>query len=279
MLNDWPGGVILTNGSQQGQPGAESAYYYGPNSCMVSEEPLDSNQSIFFRGGGVGTCMAQAVIPYFPAYSFGTSGFALGTTVLPSKVTNDAGQSTGIKGRLNFSQGGTPPYDVITIYDSLPETTAVTPSTGQLGVNRPLADAGDGAICLDGASSNSGSVCLRGQAINFYLNRLADGTSWAMGMSDLFYSTSTALAGGIQIRVPFGTGTSGNTDNAGAGTLSSGSPDTFGYTFTGTYVSAPICVATDTLHPLAVQATSTTTRLTVTGTGSDTINYVCIARN
>lgn len=66
-----------------------------------------------------------------------------------------------------------------------------------------------------------------------------------------------------------------NTDIAGIITLASG---TGSYNFTGTYATAPICVATDTTAVAAVKVTVTTTKITVTGTGTDVINYICVGR-
>jgi hypothetical protein len=72
------------------------------------------------------------------------------------------------------------------------------------------------------------------------------------------------------------TGVSANTDFAGQLTLASGSVS---YGFTGTYTSAPICTANDTTAVNAVKVSATTTALTLTGTGSDVINYICVGRN
>lgn len=72
------------------------------------------------------------------------------------------------------------------------------------------------------------------------------------------------------------TGTASNTDLAGKVTLSTGSGT---YTFAGTYATAPVCVATDTTAVNAVKAATSTTVLTLTGTGSDVIAYHCIGLN
>jgi len=71
------------------------------------------------------------------------------------------------------------------------------------------------------------------------------------------------------------TNTSSNTDVAGQLTLSTG---TATYNFSGTYATAPICTASDTTANASVKASATTTVLTITGTGSDVVNYVCIGR-
>lgn len=73
------------------------------------------------------------------------------------------------------------------------------------------------------------------------------------------------------------TGTASNTDVAGFVTLSSGSGT---YSFVGTYISAPVCTANDTTNVANnVKPVSSTATLTLTGTGSDVISYICIGRN
>lgn len=71
-------------------------------------------------------------------------------------------------------------------------------------------------------------------------------------------------------------GNSGNTDLAGQITLAAGSGS---FTFTGTYSSAPICTASDTTAANPVKVATTTTALTLTGTSTDVVNYVCLGRN
>ena len=89
---------------------------------------------------------------------------------------------------------------------------------------------------------------------------------------------TTMVAQGATVSGPPGiaTGTASNTDLAGQLTLSTGTKT---YTFVGTYVSAPICVATDVTALNPVQVSITTTVLTINGTGSDVVNYLCIGRN
>lgn len=72
------------------------------------------------------------------------------------------------------------------------------------------------------------------------------------------------------------TNTTSNTDVAGFITLSGGSGL---YTFSGTYASAPVCTTSDTTNVANnVKPVTTNTTLTVTGTGSDVISYICIGR-
>jgi len=73
------------------------------------------------------------------------------------------------------------------------------------------------------------------------------------------------------------TGSGGsNTDLAGSCTLAGGGCT---YTFSLTYTSAPICVATDTTALSAVQVVATTASLTINGTNGDTANYICVSRD
>lgn len=66
-----------------------------------------------------------------------------------------------------------------------------------------------------------------------------------------------------------------NNDITGRITLSAG---TGTYSFAGTFANAPNCVASDNtaLNPVEVATTNTT--LTVTGTGTDVITYICVSR-
>jgi hypothetical protein len=72
------------------------------------------------------------------------------------------------------------------------------------------------------------------------------------------------------------TGTSLNSDTAGQIVLSGGQG---GYTFLGTYASPPICTVSDTSTKSTVMISTTNTGFSITGTGSDTINYICVGRN
>lgn len=58
----------------------------------------------------------------------------------------------------------------------------------------------------------------------------------------------------------------------GAITLAGG---TGSHTFTTAYTVAPICTATDTTAANAVKVTASTTAVTVTGTGTDVVNWAC----
>jgi hypothetical protein len=71
------------------------------------------------------------------------------------------------------------------------------------------------------------------------------------------------------------TTTSANTDHRGHLTLALG---TATYTFSNQFIYqvAPTCVATDTTTLAPVMASATTTVLTLTGTGTDVVNYICV---
>jgi hypothetical protein len=73
------------------------------------------------------------------------------------------------------------------------------------------------------------------------------------------------------------TGSASNTDPAGKLTLVAG---TATYTFTNTYLTAPICISKDiTTSTNATNETVTTTTLTLTGTGTDQLKYICVGLN
>jgi hypothetical protein len=65
---------------------------------------------------------------------------------------------------------------------------------------------------------------------------------------------------------------SANGNLAGTGTLSGG---TYTLTFNPAFTSAPVCVASDTTLASAVKVSTTSTALTVTGTASHVIAYIC----
>ena len=64
-------------------------------------------------------------------------------------------------------------------------------------------------------------------------------------------------------------------DGAVLVTLSSGAGS---YTLAGTYLTAPVCTATDTTAAAAVKASATTTTVTVAGTGTDVVALSCVKR-
>jgi hypothetical protein len=82
---------------------------------------------------------------------------------------------------------------------------------------------------------------------------------------------------GVMSPIParLSTGTAANTDTAGLVALVSGAAT---ITFTGTYVTAPVCVANDTTAAALVKPSATTTGLILTGTGTDVISYHCDKR-
>lgn len=83
--------------------------------------------------------------------------------------------------------------------------------------------------------------------------------------------TAGNTSGWLQVSA-IGNAASGNTDLRGRLTLASG---TATYTFAETYTVAPACTATDATALEPTQVTTTPTTLTVKGTGSDVVNYIC----
>ena len=74
------------------------------------------------------------------------------------------------------------------------------------------------------------------------------------------------------------TNTASNTDVAGRLTVGAGG--TITYTFTQTYVTAPVCVSSDTnAAPMITGCSASTTTLTVTGTVGHVVNYQVIGLN
>jgi hypothetical protein len=104
------------------------------------------------------------------------------------------------------------------------------------------------------------------------------GVSYGAGGSDTNINVvlSPKGTGSVVVQNNFKTGTSSNTDIAGQLALSSG---TASYSFTGSYTSAPICVATDASAQAAVGVAVSTSTLTITGNGSHNVNYICVGRN
>jgi hypothetical protein len=72
------------------------------------------------------------------------------------------------------------------------------------------------------------------------------------------------------------TGSSSNKDLAGALTLTAGSVT---YTFAGTYAHAPTCRADSRTANRAYVSAISTTAFTVTGTGTDAVDYICIGHD
>lgn len=86
------------------------------------------------------------------------------------------------------------------------------------------------------------------------------------------------LAGELTTPSAIRTGTALNTDVAG--TLTIGGGGTVTYTFTQTYVTAPVCTSDDTdTTPLITGSSATTTTLTVRGTAGHVVSYQCVGLN
>jgi hypothetical protein len=154
-------------------------------------------------------------------------------------------------------------------------TLSVTGSTQCLQVNSSGILSGTGSAC--GAGGGSGTVSGQTSGV-LPLATGATSLTAPSHFTDNGTTTGTTLPFAVSAAgsTSIATSTASNTDLAGQITLSSGSGS---YTFTGTYTSAPICVVSDTSGLNAARPTITTTTLTINGTGSDVVNYICIARN
>jgi hypothetical protein len=122
------------------------------------------------------------------------------------------------------------------------------------------------------ADPNAAGSCLTG------LSRGADGQVNVGNGTAADASGTIKAAGFIGSGSPrIATGSASNTDPAGKLTLVAG---TATYTFTNTYLTAPICISKDlTTSTNATNETVTTTTLTLTGTGTDQVKYICIGLN
>ena len=122
------------------------------------------------------------------------------------------------------------------------------------------------------------SVTAAGMTLNRLQKASGSTTLTDSCMSDDGTTVTNNCPGGIVVgsgNPSIQTNTTSNTDLAGFGTMTAG---TFTYSFLGTWISAPICVATDTAAANAVRVQTSTSTLTITGTSGDTVNYVCVAR-
>lgn len=135
-------------------------------------------------------------------------------------------------------------------------TGTATPS-----VNVPLADTGV-RLFLNQTSLGSGATSIQGngsapQLIDETGNTIhalsADVTVTCEGITDAFCQRTSGTV----------------TLSAGAGS----------HTFTTAYITAPVCTAVDTTSAAAVKATSSTTAITLAGTGTDVISWTCLPAN
>ncbi len=112
---------------------------------------------------------------------------------------------------------------------------------------------------------------------NFHTNTIMDNIN-NVTLNNLTNDNFVALYAYAGVRAgAIGSGVAANTDLAGQCTLGT---NCVNIPFTQTYQSAPICTCSDTnsiVDACNVQATLTT--LTLLGSGSHTLNYICIGRN
>jgi hypothetical protein len=148
---------------------------------------------------------------------------------------------------------------------------AATSTFSPVFANGPAFNTGAGGMALTG-----GFCYLWNGSNNAFLDVQAGLCATAFGtpaqaIVQLGNGVANDTSGWLQLSA-IGNGASGNTDLRGHLTLALG---TATFTFTKTYTVAPTCVATDTTAIATVQTVSTATALTVNGTGSDVVNYVC----
>lgn len=152
-------------------------------------------------------------------------------------------------------------------------TLAAATVGGTLGVTGTATFAGNETIA--GTLSVAGATSLPGGISGATAITGATTVTGTLGTTDnvTVGGTTLAFTNGASEHVATG---ALNSDLSGFLHLSAG---TATYTFAATYATNPICVATDTSALNPVKATASTTVLTITGTASDTVDYVCLAQN
>lgn len=149
------------------------------------------------------------------------------------------------------------------VTDTTPEVDA-EPSTGSTQINiRYCVVAGCGFGPGYGPSSTRGGTLVPTHPLEYI-----GGFGSHDGKFDVD-STGRVTAAGIY------TGSTSSTNLAGNVTLSAGSGT---FTFNPIFTVTPICVATDTIALNPVKVSASVTTLTITGTGTDVINWICIGR-
>jgi hypothetical protein len=173
-LDFWPGSIVLGASGDSNLVSAPSlAYLDDVPSDIVSIAGTSGPSVMASRCAGVSqwsplwmTCLAAAP----PSQMYSQSAL-----VMVTKPSQDAGQSTNLKGRLNMGTVGTGPGHIITLSDSNFQKTIATAN------NRPSNDVSDAYIGYDHGTGNPAQVGISLGAplsISSYIGNVGDGTNW-----------------------------------------------------------------------------------------------------
>ncbi len=126
---------------------------------------------------------------------------------------------------------------------------------------------GTGATCVDSGQTSRANISSAVRVIG-----LARTTAIATALVLVDLS-------GASFGTQLSTNTASNTDMAGLIALSGANPGVATFTFAKTYTTAPVCVASSATAAHAVWASASTTVLSLSGTTSESVNYVCVGLN
>jgi hypothetical protein len=157
----------------------------------------------------------------------------------------------------------------------------------------PVGFWGNGGLALKGAQQGNESLLLRGHqtlSTGVSLYSVNDAGSVFEGLeinagplllsgggNTVTLSGTSVIVSGPLVATSLRSGVSTNSDLTGSIALSGG---TNTYSFAGTYTTAPNCFTQDVTTPTnSNYATTTTTVLTLHGTSSDTIKWICVGLN
>ena len=260
-----PGGVVLAGGGS----------YQGDPSCLINNAPwMAPFSSMSNMGPSPGGCMASSSainnalweVPQNIGEVYAHSGI-----LLPDRTnTDDGGEATDLKGRINFLGQGTTPRCVVTWWDANAGKTMSTKGFGEnpyVAPNRPLWDISDVCTGVDG----SGSLFeMFPTSMHFYAN---DGISSGLPNSGGTNWTEAINATGHTFSNHINQGVTGNF--AGTCTMSSGTSCTI--TLTASYTSIPGCVATvQGTTPIASACNVSGTTVTVTAASSNSNTWAAM---
>jgi len=159
-------------------------------------------------------------------------------------------------------------------------TAAGNWTAGTIGATAPIVVTnGNNTINVSCPTCGTGTGTVTGTGTTNKLTLWTNGPGGVLGDSPVTASgANVTLAGELTAPLIVRSGTASNTDLAGSLTVGGGG--TITRTFTQTYVTAPICVSSDTdAVPLITGASATTTVLTITGNAGHVVNYVCVGLN